>query len=66
MLVYAEKLTRTPWEVTEEDLEGMRDTGLADPDILAVNLVTSYFAYVNRIAEGLGVTLEGGDESIGW
>lgn len=32
--------------------------GLADRDILDANLVTAYFAYVNRIADGLGVALD--------
>lgn len=50
----------------EADLAPMRDSGLGDPDILCVNLITAYFAYVNRIADGLGVGIEGGDDLIGW
>jgi uncharacterized peroxidase-related enzyme len=66
MVTYVEKLTLTPWEMIEGDLEGMRDTGLTDSDILAVNLIASYFAFVNRIADGLGVDVEGRDDVIGW
>jgi alkylhydroperoxidase family enzyme len=50
----------------EADLDAMRGEGLSDRDILDVNLITSYFAYVNRIADGLGIALEGGDEDLGW
>ena len=32
--------------------------GLSDRAILELNLVVSYFAYANRIADGLGVQLE--------
>jgi len=58
LLDYADKLTRAPWEVRRSDLQSMRDGGLTDRDILDLNLVVSYFAYVNRIADGLGVPLE--------
>ena len=63
---YAEKLTQTPWEMVRPDLEPMRTAGLSDRDILDVNLITSYFAYVNRLADGLGISLEGDDEVLGW
>ena len=58
LLRYAEKLTRTPARVTEEDVDSLRRAGFADEDILAVAEVTAYYAFVNRIADGLGVTLE--------
>jgi uncharacterized peroxidase-related enzyme len=63
---YAEKLTVSPWEMKETDLDAMRREGLSDRDILDVNLITSYFAYVNRIADGLGIALEGDDDVLGW
>ncbi len=59
MLDYADKLTRIPWNMQREDLQPLRDAGLSDRDILGLNLVVSYYAYVNRIADGLGVPLEG-------
>jgi len=58
MLDYADKLTRTPWEMQRGDLQPLSDAGLSDRDILDLNLVVSYYAYVNRIADGLGVPLE--------
>ncbi len=57
MAEYASVLTRDPSSVREEHIHAMRAEGLVDEDILAVNLVTSYFNFVNRIAEGLGVEL---------
>lgn len=66
MCDYAVKLTLTPWEISEHDLEPMRAAGLSDRDILDVNLVTCYFAYVNRLADGLGIELEGDDDVLGW
>ena len=55
---YVLKLTREPWNVRREDLEPMRKTGLEDADILDVCQVACYYAYVNRLAQGLGVNLE--------
>ncbi len=59
ILDYAAKLTGTPWSMSEDDLTPMRLAGLSDADILDVNLVTAYFAYVNRVADGLGVSVDG-------
>lgn len=58
ILGYAHKLTVEPWAMTAADLEPMRAAGLGDAEILAVNQVTAYYAYVNRLADGLGVELE--------
>jgi len=58
MLVYAEKLTLTPADVTADDIEMLRSQGLSDRDVLDLVEVVAYFAYANRIADGLGITLE--------
>ena len=58
MLEYASKLTLRPAEVVIEDIRGLRDAGFNDADILGIVEVTSYYAYVNRIADGLGVSIE--------
>ncbi len=52
---YALALTRTPSRMNEADLGPLRDSGLTDEEILEANLIASYFNFVNRIAEGLGV-----------
>ncbi len=58
MLDYADKLTREPWNVTALDLVPLRNVGLEDRAILDLNQAVAYFAYVNRVADGLGVTVD--------
>jgi uncharacterized protein YciW len=58
MLRYAEKLTRSPARVRREDVEALRAVGFGDEDVLAIAEVAAYYAFVNRIADGLGVGVE--------
>jgi len=58
MLDYAAKLTLAPSTITEADIEQLRGVGVEDRAILDLAMIVAYFAYVNRIADGLGVTLE--------
>ena len=58
MLDYCAKLTRTPSRVTQADVDSLRGAGYSNAAILDICMVTSYFAFVNRIADGLGVELE--------
>jgi uncharacterized peroxidase-related enzyme len=53
---HAEKLTSAPSAMTESDLGELRAVGLTDKDILDLTLVVGYFNFVNRIAQGLGVS----------
>lgn len=55
MLNYASKLTRNPAGMNHQDVEKLRQAGFSDEEILAINLITSYFNFVNRVAQGLGV-----------
>ena len=55
---FAEKLTLRPAEMKPEDLDHLRRTGFSDTDILDAVQVISYFNYINRIADGLGVDPE--------
>jgi uncharacterized peroxidase-related enzyme len=55
MLEFAVKLTLTPAEVEESDIEALRESGFSDENILSIDLIVSYFNFVNRIALGLGV-----------
>lgn len=51
-------MTRTPAAVRPQDLETLRKHGLSDRDILDAVEVISYFNYINRIADALGVEPE--------
>lgn len=62
MLRYAKKLTLTPKSMVEQDVQTLKDVGFSDLDILHIAEVIGYYAYVNRIADGLGVLLEDKNE----
>ena len=58
MLEFAVKLTRTPGRMEAADVAELRAAGFTDRDVLDIVEVVSYYAYANRVADGLGVTLE--------
>ena len=58
MLNYAAKLTERPADVFARDIDLLREVGFKDRAILDINQIVAYYAYVNRIADGLGVELE--------
>ena len=58
LIAYALKLTRTPREMTQTDVEALRAVGLSEEEIFEAAFVTAYFNYTNRVAEGLGVEPE--------
>lgn len=58
MLTYAEKLTIQPWDMVKADVLQLREAGFSDSAILDINQVTGYYAFVNRLADGLGVEPE--------
>jgi len=58
-LRYAAALTRTPTDISPEDLDALRETSLDDGEILEVNQVAAYFNYANRTVLGLGINKDG-------
>jgi len=58
MLDYAIKLTKSPSRITAGDVELLRRHGFDDRAIHDICAITAYYAFVNRIADGLGVELE--------
>jgi alkylhydroperoxidase family enzyme len=52
------KVTRAPASVRQRDLEALRKHALADRDILDAVQVISYFNYINRVADALGIEPE--------
>lgn len=58
MLRYVDKLTRTPAKMTREDVTTLIEAGFSEAAVLDICQVAGYFAFVNRLADGLGVDLE--------
>jgi alkylhydroperoxidase family enzyme len=59
LLAYADVLTLTPWLVTSAHIDALRNVGYDDRAIHDACAIIGYFAFVNRLANGLGVQLEG-------
>jgi uncharacterized peroxidase-related enzyme len=55
MLDYAVKLTRDATKISRNDHEILRSTGFDDTAILQITLIASWFNYINRVADALGV-----------
>jgi len=55
---FAAKLTHTPHQMSPTDLDALRAHGLEDRAIHDAAQVISYFNYINRIADSLGVEAE--------
>lgn len=58
MVSYAVKLTLRPSAMEETDIHRLREAGLSDAEILDLCQVTCYYAFANRLANGLGLELE--------
>ena len=58
MLDYVAKLTITPSRIEKADVEQLRQAGFSDSAILDICQVACYYAFVNRLADGLGVEVE--------
>jgi uncharacterized peroxidase-related enzyme len=56
LLDYVWKLSRTPGEMSAEDLDVLRAEGWSDAQLVATVHVTAFFAYMNRVAEAFGVS----------
>ena len=62
MLDYVVKLTRDATKCSPKDHEALRRVGFDDKGILQITLIASWFNYINRVADALGV---GRDELLG-
>jgi uncharacterized peroxidase-related enzyme len=58
MLDYVIKLTKDATKVWKDDIEGLRKAGFDDRGILQITLIASWFNYINRVADALGVGRE--------
>ncbi len=58
MLDFAVKLTRTPAEMSEADVEALRGLGFDDGTIHDIVQVAALFNYYDRLADGMGIDPE--------
>jgi uncharacterized peroxidase-related enzyme len=58
MLDYVVKLTKDATNVQKGDIEALRAAGFDDRGILQITLIASWFNYINRVADALGVGRE--------
>ena len=55
MLDYVSQLTRAATRISEQDHVRLRSHGFDDQAILQITLIASWFNYINRVADALGV-----------
>ncbi len=55
MLDYVVKLTKDATKCSPKDHEALRAVGFDDRGILQITLIASWFNYINRVADALGV-----------
>jgi alkylhydroperoxidase family enzyme len=55
MLDYVAQLTRDATRIQPANLDRLRAVGFDDRGILQINLIASWFNFINRVADGLGV-----------
>lgn len=58
MIDYVVKLTKDATKVQRHDHEKLRVAGFEDQAILQITLIASWFNYINRVADALGVGRE--------
>jgi alkylhydroperoxidase family enzyme len=55
MLDYVVKLTKDATRIHEADHARLHESGFDDRGILQITLIASWFNYINRVADALGV-----------
>jgi uncharacterized peroxidase-related enzyme len=55
MLDFAAKLTVQPARMSPEDRDKLYQVGFDDRGVLQITLIASWFNYINRVADALGV-----------
>jgi alkylhydroperoxidase family enzyme len=58
MLDYVIQLTKDATRISPDDHAGLREVGFDDRAILQITLIASWFNYINRVADALGVGRE--------
>jgi uncharacterized peroxidase-related enzyme len=55
MLDYVVQITKDATRISPNDHERLRAVGFDDKGILQITLIASWFNYINRVADALGV-----------
>jgi alkylhydroperoxidase family enzyme len=55
MLEYVVKLTKDATQCSREDIQKLRAADFDDRGILQITLIASWFNYINKVADALGV-----------
>ena len=58
MLDYVARLTKDATDISQQDHKRLRAVGFDDRGILQITLIASWFNYINRVADALGVGRE--------
>jgi alkylhydroperoxidase family enzyme len=58
MLEFVEQITRDATRITPAFHDRLREAGFDDRGILQITLIASWFNYINRVADALGVGRE--------
>jgi uncharacterized peroxidase-related enzyme len=64
MLDYVVKLTKDATQCSRDDHARLREAGFDDRGILQITLIASWFNYINRVADALGVGREWGVDQL--
>ena len=63
---FAEKLTSKPDKINNNDIESLKSFKFNEIEISEIVQVISYFNYINRVADGLGLEPEGFIDKLGY
>lgn len=63
MLEFSEKLTFTPGQLAEADIEELGQAGFNEQEILGIVLAAAYRNFITRVADMLGVELTDGEQA---
>ena len=55
MLDFAVQVSEDATRINRTDVEGLRGHGFDDRAVLQITLIASWFNYINRVADALGV-----------
>ena len=62
----AEKLTKSPGKINVDDINKIKNFGYNDKEISEIVQIISYFNYINRVADGLGLDPESFIDKLGY